>query len=64
MLPPSFPPKNIRALKALVRDCGSGWTPPKQGKLRHSPVPSGIEWLAVRLGGGLYRACWERTAGK
>ncbi len=50
---PTVLPKNLRALEALVRERGFGWTLPKQGKLRRSPVPSGIEWLDARLGGGL-----------
>ena len=49
----AIPEKNIRALEALVRERGFGWTLAKQGKLRRSPVPSGIEWLDARLGGGL-----------
>ena len=57
------PPKDIRALEALVRERGFGWTLPKQRKLRRSPVPSGIGWLDSRLGGGLPRGAISEVTG-
>ena len=58
-----MPAKNIRALEALVRERGFGWTLSKQGKCRRSPVPSGIEWLDSRLGGGLPRGAISEVTG-
>lgn len=60
----AIPAKNVRALEALVRECGFGWTFPRQGKLRYSRVPSGAEWLDARLGAGLRRACCEKATGE
>lgn len=60
----AIPAKNIRALEALVRECGFGWAPPIRGKLRDSRVPSRAEWLDARLKASPHRACCERTTGK
>ena len=59
----TVPPKDIRALEALVRERGFGWTLPKQRKLRRFPVPSGIGWLDSRLGGGLPRGAISEVTG-
>ncbi len=63
MSSPAIPAKNIRALEALVRERGFGWTLPKQRKLRHSPAPTGIEWLDTRFGGGLPRGAISEVTG-
>lgn len=55
--------KNIRALEALICEKGFGWTLPKKAKLRHSPVPSGMEWLDSRLEGGLPRGAISEVTG-
>ena len=59
----TVPPKDIRALEALVRERGFGWTLPKRRKLRRSPVPSGIGWVDSRLGGGLPRGAISEVTG-
>ncbi len=46
-------PGNIEAIEALLRKNGFGQTLSGQGKPRCCAVPSGIEWLDARLGGGL-----------
>lgn len=53
--------KNIRALEALVRECGFGWTLPKQSKLRYARVPTGAERLEASLSAGPYPAFCEKT---
>ena len=57
------PQRNIRALEALVRQCGFGQTLSRQGKQRRSPAPIGIEWLDARLGGGLPRGAISEITG-
>ncbi len=54
---------NIRALEVLVRKSGFGQTLSRQGRPRRSPVPSGIEWLDARLGGGLPRGAISEITG-
>ncbi len=55
--------RNIRALEALVRERGFGQTLSRQGKPPRPPVPSGIEWLDARLGGGLPRGAISEITG-
>lgn len=45
----------IHSLSALIREHGWGHTLPQREQLRHATVPTGIEELDIRLGGGLLR---------
>jgi hypothetical protein len=57
-------PKNVRALETLIREHGLGETLQRPEKLRYSPVPSGVEELDARLGGGLPRGSISEVTGR
>ena len=56
--------QNVRALEDLIRQHGLGETLRSSDKLRHPPVPSGIEGLDTRLGGGLPRGSISEVTGQ
>ena len=56
--------KDVRALEALIRECGHGETLQRHDRPRHAPVPSGIESLDGRLGGGLPRGSISGITGQ
>ena len=57
------PSKKVRALEELIRKNGLGETLRKPQQARHPPVPSGIEDLDARLGGGLPRGAISEITG-
>lgn len=56
-------PKSIGVIEELVRKRGFGRTLPGRAKPRHPPVPSGIESVDARLGGGLPRGAISEVTG-
>lgn len=58
------PSKRVRALEGLLRKNGLGETLRRPQQVRHPPVPSGIEDLDARLGGGLPRGAISEITGR
>ncbi len=58
------PPKNLRALEALVREHGLGETLQRSEKFWYPPVQSGISALDAKLGGGLPRGSISEITGR